>query len=111
MLGGGGGEGEAGRTCTDGGNVIRRHQSPSVVIRRHQASSGVNQASSGVIRRHRTCTDHGNVERLGGGLVGEQLRLVPDDGRNPCQSVALDENQQRTQRQSVALSGNQWHSL
>ena len=59
----------------------------------------------------RTCTDHGNVERLGGGLVGEQLCLVPDDDRNPCQSVALDEHQQRTQRQSVALSGNQWHSM
>jgi len=87
MLGGGGGEGEAGRTCTDRGNVIRRHQSPS----RHQASSGV-------IRRHRTCTDHGNVERLGGGLVGEQLRLVPDDGRNQWHSDALDEHQQRTQR-------------
>ena len=41
----------------------------------------------------RTCTDHGDVERLSGGLVGEQLRLVPDDdGRNQWHSVALDEH-------------------
>jgi hypothetical protein len=86
MLGGGGGEGEAGRTCTDRGNVIRRHQASSGVIRRHQASSGVirrHQSPSVAISRYQTCTDHGNIERLGGGLVGEQLRLVPDDdGRN-----------------------------
>ena len=41
----------------------------------------------------RTCTDHGDVERLSGGLVGEQLRLVPDDdGRNQWHSGTLDEH-------------------
>ena len=41
----------------------------------------------------RTCTDHGDVERLSGWLVGEQLRLVPDDdGRNQWHSGTLDEH-------------------
>ena len=123
MLGGGGGEGEAGRTCTDRGNVIRRHQSPSVfssgVIRRHPASSGaIGPAPT-------TATSSGWAVGLSVNSSVSYLMMmdaISDDDRTHWHSMRINSsvsylmmdtihaNQWHSMKIISALNGNQWHS-